>query len=95
MNWDLTLIYKTNEDYLKDFNSLEEDVLKIESLKGKLNTEEALVEYKRVNKNFGMKLSKIFTYCMLAYDLLFVILFVILMLYYYLFDLNHMLTYNK
>ena len=26
MNWDLTLIYKTKEDYLKDFSSLDEDV---------------------------------------------------------------------
>ena len=69
MNWDLTLIYKTNEEYLNDYNSLDEDVLKIENLKGKLNTEEALVEYTRVNKEFSMKLSKIFTYVMLAYDL--------------------------
>ena len=45
MNWDLTLIYKTKEDYLKDFNSLDEDVLKIEALKGKLNTEELPCEF--------------------------------------------------
>ena len=51
---------KTKEDYLKDFNSLDEDVLKIEALKGKLNTEEGLVEYKRASKAFGLKLSKIF-----------------------------------
>lgn len=69
MNWDLTLIYKTKEDYLKDFNSLDEDVLKIEALKGKLNTEEGLVEYKRTSKAFGLKLSKIFTYVSMAYDL--------------------------
>ena len=69
MNWDLTLIYKTKEDYLKDFNSLDEDVLKIEALKGKLNTEEGLVEYKRASKAFGLKLSKIFTYVSMAYDL--------------------------
>ena len=69
MNWDLTLIYKTKEDYLNDFNSLDEDVLKIESLKGKLNTEEGLVEYKRASKEFGLKLSKIFTYVSMSYDL--------------------------
>lgn len=69
MNWDLTLIYKTKEDYLKDFNSLDEDVKVIEGLKGKLNTEEALVEYKRVSKAFGLKLSKIFTYVSMSYDL--------------------------
>ena len=69
MNWDLTLIYKTNQEYLNDYNSLDEDVLKIESLKGKLNTEEGLVEYKRASKAFGLKLSKIFTYVSMAYDL--------------------------
>ena len=69
MNWDLTLIYKAKEDYIKDFNSLDNDVLKIEALKGKLNTEEGLVEYKRVSKAFGLKLSKIFTYVSMAYDL--------------------------
>ena len=66
---DWKLIYIKNEDYLKDYNSLDEDVLKIESLKGKLNTEEGLVEYKRASKAFGLKLSKIFTYVSMAYDL--------------------------
>ena len=69
MNWDLTLIYKTKEDYLNDFNSLDSDVAKIEALKGKLNKEESLVEYKRASKAFGLKLSKIFTYVSMAYDL--------------------------
>ena len=69
MNWDLTLIYKAKEDYIKDFNSLDNDVLKIEALKGKLYTEEGLVDYKRVSKAFGLKLSKIFTYVSMAYDL--------------------------
>ena len=57
MNWDLTLIYKSKEDYLKDFNSLEADVVAIENLKGRLNTEEALVTYKRVTKELFRKVS--------------------------------------
>ena len=69
MNWDLTLIYKTKEEYMKDFNSLEEDVLKIEELKGKLNNEDALVTYKRVTKELFRKVSKIFTYVSMGYDL--------------------------
>ena len=69
MNWDLTLIYKSKEDYLKDFNSLEADVVAIENLKGRLNTEEALVTYKRVTKELFRKVSKIFTYVSMAYDL--------------------------
>ena len=69
MNWDLTLIYKTKEDYQKDFDSLDEYVVLMEGLKGKLNTEEGLLEYKRLGKDFGMKLSKIFTYAMMSYDL--------------------------
>lgn len=69
MNWDLTLIYKTKEDYLKDFNSLDDVVIRLEVLKGKLSTEEALVEYKSASKELGMKLSKIFTYVSMAYDL--------------------------
>ena len=69
MNWDLTLIYKSKEDYLKDFNSLEADVVAIENLKGRLNTEEALVTYKRVTNELFRKVSKIFTYVSMAYDL--------------------------
>lgn len=69
MNWDLTLIYKSKEDYLKDFNSLEADVVAIENLKGRLNTEEALVTYKRVTRELFRKVSKIFTYVSMAYDL--------------------------
>ena len=69
MKWDLTLIYKNKDEFLSDLNSLDNDVKVIEGLKGNLNNETSLLEYKRASKSIGLKASKVFTYAMMAYDL--------------------------
>ena len=45
MKWDLTYLFKTEEDYEKAFEELKPYLEKIAGFNGKLNEEEKFVEY--------------------------------------------------
>lgn len=69
MEWNLKLIYETEELFNKDFESLEDDLKKIEALRGKLNTKEALIEYAKIDRAFESKLEKVWNYAHMNRDL--------------------------
>ena len=67
--WDLTLIYKTEDDFNKDFNEFENDVKNLESLKGKLNTKEGLLLYREYMNKADLRLTNLYCYAARAKDL--------------------------
>ena len=69
MNWDLTKIYKTNEDYNNDLNFVKENISKFAEYQGKLNDEKVLVEFLAFQDDIELKLSKLFSYAHMSFDL--------------------------
>ena len=51
--WNLEDIYKTQEDWDKDYEYLESVVDKYSEFKGKLNNEEVMKEYNEFNEKFS------------------------------------------
>lgn len=68
MNWNYKLIYKTNEDFNKDLNSLVVDALEIKKLAGKLNEKTYFKEYLKEEKKLELKLEKVAIYANLNYS---------------------------
>lgn len=68
MNWNYKLIYKTNEDFNKDLNSLVADALEIKKLAGKLNEKTYFKEYLKKEKKLELKLEKVAIYANLNYS---------------------------
>lgn len=68
MNWNLKLIYKSLEDYEKDFNALEGIKNKLVSLKGHLHEEEAFKEYFKLFEELNLKVEKLYVYAHLGHD---------------------------
>ena len=69
MNWDLTKIYKTQEDYNNDLNYVKENISKFSEYQGKLNNEQLLTEFLEFQDIIELKLSKLFTYAHMSFDL--------------------------
>ena len=68
MNWNYKLIYKTNEDFNNDLNSLVADALEIKKLAGKLNEKTYFKEYLKKEKKLELKLEKVAIYANLNYS---------------------------
>jgi oligoendopeptidase F len=69
MKWDLTRLYKTLEDWEKEFKNVEGIISKLEDFKGKLKEEKSLNEYYTLQKELGIKLIKVYQYAALTSDL--------------------------
>ena len=69
MKWDLTKIYKTKEDYDKDLNFVKESIPSFSKYQNNLSNKEMLLEFMAFNDEVEMKLSKLFTYAHMSFDL--------------------------
>lgn len=69
MKWDLTYLFKTEEDYEKAFEELKPYLAKIAEYSGKLNEEEKFVEYFLLQKEFYSKAERVYQYGSLKSDL--------------------------
>ena len=69
MEWNLKIIYETEELFENDFNTLEDDIKNIESLKGKLNCFQGLKSYSEYNKKLEAKLDNLYSYAHMNKDL--------------------------
>ena len=67
--WDLTTIYKIDEDWYKDYEILDKEITKIVSFKGHiLDSDETLLEYLKASEYLERKLYKLDYYAHLKYD---------------------------
>ena len=69
MKWDLTYLFKTEEDYDKAFEDLQPYAEKLASYNGKLNDEKSFVEFFLLQKEFTIKLERVYQYASLKSDL--------------------------
>ena len=68
-DWNLKLIYESEEAFEKDFNELSNDIKNILSLKGKLNNPEGLIQFSKVNKSIDSRVNNLYIYAAMAHDL--------------------------
>ena len=69
MNWDLTKLYKTQEEFNNDINYVKEGIAKFPSYQGKLNDLATLTEFMEFQDLIEIKISKLFTYAHMNFDL--------------------------
>ena len=69
MKWDLTKIYKTKEEYQSDLNYVKESISKFNGYQNHLNSSETLLEFVKFSDDVEVKLSKLFTYAHMNFDL--------------------------
>ena len=68
-DWNLKLIYESEEAFENDFNELSNDIKNILSLKGKLNNPEGLINFAKYNRQLDSRLSNVYIYAAMAHDL--------------------------
>jgi len=68
-DWDLTLIYPSEEAWEEDFNKIKDDTLAYLSLQGKLNNAEGFKEYAKISQESDDRISKLFVYASMKHDL--------------------------
>lgn len=67
--WDLTLIYKDDNEFLKDLDNIKEEFKKIKNYEDKfMNNADLLLEFMKLNDDLGMRLEKLFSYAHLKQD---------------------------
>ena len=69
MKWDLTKIYKTKDDFNNDLNFVKESISSFSKYQNNLGNKEMLLEFMVFNDEVEMKLSKLFTYAHMSFDL--------------------------
>ena len=65
--WNLKLIYESEEDFEADFNKISDDIKNISNLKGKLNCPEGFIEYAKLNRTIDSRLNNVFIYAAMAH----------------------------
>lgn len=67
--WDLSVVYKTEDEFQKDFQEVKENSTKIEQYKGKfLENSKIFLEFMELLEKINRKLEKMYTYTHLAVD---------------------------
>ena len=67
--WDLEVIYKDSSEFMKDYNSLKEEIKEILSYKGKiLESAKNLLEFLKLSDKLERKLYKLYYYAHLSFD---------------------------
>lgn len=69
MKWDLCRIYKTEEDFNNDLSFVTNSVKEFAFYQGKLSDINILIKFMEFNDAVEVKLSKLFTYASMNYDL--------------------------
>ena len=69
MKWDLTKIYKTKEDFNNDLAYVKESIANFSKYQNHLCEKDTLVEFLEFQDVIELKLSKLFTYAHMAFDL--------------------------
>lgn len=69
MKWDLTKIYKTQEEFNSDINFVKEGIKKFSEYQGKLNDLSILTEFMEFQDKIEIIISKLFTYSHMNFDL--------------------------
>ena len=69
MNWNLQVIFKNNDEFLKELASVQEMVQKASLYEGKLADFAAFKEYFALQKEFEERASKLYLYAHLQSDL--------------------------
>ena len=68
-DWNLKLFFNTEKEFEDTFNSFEQDIKNLESLKGKLNTKEGILLYRDYMNKADLKLSNLYSYAAMNHDL--------------------------
>ena len=68
--WDLTALYKTNEQFLNDYKSAEKYLENVKKFRGKLSKKDpkVILDYFKMNDKFSLILEKIAVYAFLKRD---------------------------
>ena len=67
--WDLTLAYKTTEDFMKDFNYVKEELPNVEKYKGKfLETSDTFIEFMELIEKIDRRIDKMYSYASESVD---------------------------
>ena len=67
--WDLTTIYKSDEDWYSDLKEIEEEIKKVSNYKGKITTSaKNLLEFLKYDEKLSQKLNKLYCYANLKHD---------------------------
>lgn len=67
--WDLSRMYKTEEDFMQDFKEVKDELPNIEKYKGNfLETSDRFIEFMNLLEKVNRKLEKMYTYAHLAVD---------------------------
>lgn len=66
--WDLTDIYKSQEDWEKDYNEVESIINEITKFEGTFNNKEKLKEYNEYDERLSRKIMKLYLYGYLGHD---------------------------
>lgn len=69
MKWDLTYLFKTEEEFMQAFEEVKNLIARVSSYQGSLASEEKFVEYYKLQKEIMCKGEKIFQYTSLKSDL--------------------------
>lgn len=69
MEWNLSLIYETEEAWESDFKLVDEDIKNIESTKGRLNTLEGIRKYLKYDNESSKRISRLYVYASMKHDL--------------------------
>lgn len=68
MKWDLSSLYKNEDDFNKDLEYLESNYTKYKDFEGKLNTVENILEFLKFDEEFSKKYEAIVNYSSLKFD---------------------------
>ncbi len=69
MEWNLKLIYDTEDEFEKDFSKVDEDILRFEGLKGKLSEYPNFKQYIELDIESSKRINKLFVYASMKHDL--------------------------
>ena len=69
MKWNLTTLFKTDEDFKIAFDEASSYIPKLASFKGKLHEEKEFVEYLLLNDELEVLGGRVYQYCSLRSDL--------------------------
>lgn len=69
MQWDLSLIYETEQVFFDEFSRIDEDILHMEALKGTLGTYEGFKNYIQLEMEISKRLNRLYVYASMKHDM--------------------------
>lgn len=66
--WDLSSLYKSLDDFNKDYNYLVDNYLKYKNFEGKLNNAKSILDFLKFDEEFSKKFEAVYTYSSLKFD---------------------------